>query len=162
MRTGRTACGSTRGARPSRSAGRKAASGRRRSFRSPAIADVVGAYGLSLIILFINVSIFFVVIKYIKEKKFSIPGITSLALLILIPIIYGVVKINSYEEPSEKIRVGVIQPDLNPNRKWEVGNLDQILDLYLSMSDSAVQEGAEIILWPETALPVYLLSGNYN
>lgn len=126
------------------------------------ITDIIGAYGLSLILLFINVSLFFLVNKYLKEKRISYIGIAALLSLVFIPILYGVIKINNYEQPGKKIKVGIIQPDLNPNKKWEVGSLDQILDLYLDMSDKVIAEGGEIILWPETALPVYLLSGNYN
>jgi apolipoprotein N-acyltransferase len=126
------------------------------------IADIFGAYGLSLIILFLNVSLFFIVNKYLNEKKVSYIGITAAILLLIVPTVYGIVKISNYEQPNKKIKVGIIQPDLNPNKKWEVGNLDQILDLYLDMSDKVAAEGAKLILWPETALPVYLLSGNYN
>jgi len=32
---------------------------------------------------------------------------------------------------------------------------------YLELSKKCVDEGAEIILWPETALPVYAFGGTY-
>jgi apolipoprotein N-acyltransferase len=32
---------------------------------------------------------------------------------------------------------------------------------YLEQSQEVVDEGAKLILWPETALPVYLMNGNY-
>jgi len=36
------------------------------------------------------------------------------------------------------------------------------LDLYIDLSDQAIKRGAKLIIWPESALPVYLLSGNYD
>jgi apolipoprotein N-acyltransferase len=59
-------------------------------------------------------------------------------------------------------KFGVIQPNLNPWKKWEAGNLDEQLDIYLDMSKEAVEQEVDMIIWPETALPVYLLSGNYS
>ena len=55
-----------------------------------------------------------------------------------------------------------MQPDFNPNQKWEAGNLDEQIDQYFDLSEKAIAENAELILWPETALPVYLLSGGYS
>ena len=55
----------------------------------------------------------------------------------------------------------MIQPNLNPWDKWEAGNLQDQLEMYLELSSKAVGEGAKILIWPETALPRYLLSGNY-
>ena len=43
-------------------------------------------------------------------------------------------KLSSYEESNSKISVGLIQPNLNPNKKWEIGNLDAQIDLYEKMS----------------------------
>ncbi|MFC2085565.1 apolipoprotein N-acyltransferase, partial [Bacteroidota bacterium] len=58
----------------------------------------------------------------------------------------------------QKIKVGLIQPNLNPWKKWEIGNLNTQIDLYLSLSMKAIEEGAGLIVWPESALPVYLLT----
>jgi apolipoprotein N-acyltransferase len=77
-------------------------------------------------------------------------------------IIYGFVKISSNGNGEKKIKVGIIQPNLDPWNKWELGGLDQILENYFELSQKCVDEGAKIILWPETALPVYLLSGTYQ
>ena len=32
----------------------------------------------------------------------------------------------------------------------------------MQLSQQAVDDGAQIILWPETALPVYLMNGGYQ
>ncbi|GBD89412.1 apolipoprotein N-acyltransferase [bacterium BMS3Abin04] len=126
------------------------------------IADIVGVYGLSLLILYANVTIYKVIFDYIKYKKFNIRYILIALLILFVPLIYGVIKINNYVHSNKKIEVGLIQPNLNPNKKWDAGNLDAQLDLYLSLSDSAIKKGAELLIWPETALPVYLLSGRYS
>lgn len=83
-------------------------------------------------------------------------------LLFMIPTIYGWFKLASYQTPSRQIKVGLIQPNLNPWEKWSGGSIEELLNLYFEQSDAAINKGARIIFWPETALPVYLLGGNYT
>ncbi|MFA6597858.1 MAG: apolipoprotein N-acyltransferase [Ignavibacteriaceae bacterium] len=124
------------------------------------LADVVGVYGLSLIILFINLFFFISYRHYVKKSNYKVP-LTIALLLVILPIVYGVIKENSFKENEKIIRVGLIQPDLDPYEKWAGGNLDELTGMYLSLSRKAVAEKATLIIWPETALPVYLLSGQY-
>ena len=125
------------------------------------IADVIGVYGLSLIIVFVNLFFFISYRHYLKKYKYRLP-ITLALSLIIFPIIYGVVKVNSFKETEKKIRVGLIQPNLDPYEKWTGGNLDEITSMYLSLSREVVTQKADVVIWPETALPVYLLSGEYS
>ena len=126
------------------------------------IADIIGAFGLSFIVLWINIFIF-KGLKSFKEnvKVGSIYFSVATSIFILV-IVYGFFKISSISYYETTIKVGIIQPNLDPWNKWELGGLDKILDNYFSLSQKCVDEGAQIILWPETALPVYLLSGTYQ
>ncbi|MBK7498858.1 MAG: hypothetical protein IPI19_07070 [Ignavibacteriales bacterium] len=67
---------------------------------------LVGAFGLSFIVLWINIFIF--------------------------------VKISSTGNDEKKIKVGIIQPNLDPWNKWELGSLDQILENYFELSQKCV------------------------
>jgi len=124
------------------------------------IADVIGVYGLSLIIVFVNLFFFISYRHFVKKYNYKLPFAVAL-LLIILPIIYGVIKEKSFKESEKKIRVGLVQPNLDPYEKWSGGNLDELTGLYLSLSHKAAAQNAGLIIWPETALPVYLLSGEY-
>ncbi|MGK9369883.1 apolipoprotein N-acyltransferase [Melioribacter sp. Ez-97] len=126
------------------------------------IADLVGAYGLTLIILFINVFIYLSVKERGRNKKLFTFYSTAAALVFIVTVVYGSLKVKTYEKSEKKIKVGLIQPNFNPWKKWEAGNIDEQLQTYLSLSEKAVRENAKLIVWPESALPVYLLSGNYE
>lgn len=125
------------------------------------IADFIGAYGLSLIILYINIFIY----KSIKDiritKTINQRYLAVALLLFLVPMIYGWIKLTTYQNPSRQVKVGLIQPNLNPWEKWSGGSINEQLDQYFDLSDKAINKGARIIFWPETALPCYLLGGNY-
>ena len=126
------------------------------------ISDIVGVYGLSIIILFVNIFLYLAVRNYKEDRKVKPKFVLTAILIFLIVIIYGYVRINTFNYPAKKIKVGLVQPNFNPWFKWKSGNLDSQIGIYLSMSEQAVQKGAELIVWPESALPVYLLSGNYD
>ena len=126
------------------------------------IADVVGVYGLSLLIFYVNIFFFYTLKFYFEEKKLSYTYLVLGLILLIVPIIYGNIKFAKYTLPSSKVKVGLIQPNLNPWKKWEAGNLDEQLDLYFALSEKAINKGAQVLIWPETALPVYLLTGKYE
>lgn len=126
------------------------------------IADIVGVYGLTMLILLSNIAIYKLFSDYISMKSVN-PFILSFALgIIILPMIYGASKINNYT-PSDKVaRIGLIQPDFDPTQKWKRKQMNKQLNEYLRLSEEAREDGAEIIFWPETALPVYLLAGNHS
>jgi apolipoprotein N-acyltransferase len=124
-------------------------------------AELIGVMGISLIIVYINVLVYQGTFGItIKRRKFS-PQFIIAAVLIIIPLIYGAIRISGYKVPEEYVKVGVIQPAIDPYDKWNGGSIDDLLNTYLSLSEE-VADSSDIILWPETALPVYLLSGSHS
>ena len=126
------------------------------------LADIVGAFGLSFIVLWVNIFIYKGIESFKENIKAGLIYFSVAASVFILIIVYGFVKISSTANEEKKIKVGIIQPNLDPWNKWELGGLDNILENYFSLSQKCVDEGAQIILWPETALPVYLLSGTYQ
>ncbi len=126
------------------------------------ISDIIGSYGLTVIIIYTNIFAYKFFINYNENKKCSCKYAILFLLILLIPIIYGMLKVNNYQESTNRVKVGLIQPNLNPNKKWEIGNLNTQIDLYFDLTKQAIENGAEIIFWPETALPVYLMTDNYK
>lgn len=122
------------------------------------IADIVGVYGLSLIILFVNL-LLYLALKNVAQKKVDWRyGIAALS-IILVVLAYGIIREDTFKVSDTKVKVGLIQPNLDPWDKW-AGSVDTELDTYLNLSSQAVAKGAKLIIWPESALPIYLLSGN--
>ncbi|MCH7827587.1 MAG: apolipoprotein N-acyltransferase [Bacteroidetes bacterium] len=125
-------------------------------------SDIIGAFGLSVIVIYINVFIF-LAIKYYKRK----PRISAVYMLVTILIFsfsltYGVYKKSTFKMSSHKIKVGLIQPNINPWEKWKSNKLKDLKKEYLILSQEAVDKGAKILIWPETALPVYLNTSVYS
>ncbi len=126
------------------------------------IADVIGAVGLSFIIILFNVLTFKVWKKYKVDKKIFSPELVIFALLASSILFYGGYKLNSYKLSNEKVRVGIIQPNIDPWKKWENGSADELTNLYFALSQSAIDKGAKLLVWPETALPFFLKNKMYS
>src|ERR1035437_5722259 len=68
------------------------------------IADLFGVYGLSLIILFINVFLYQSLKDYKLSKKIKpVPAIIAVSVF-LFPLIYGIIRINTLNTPVKKIK----------------------------------------------------------
>ena len=126
------------------------------------IADIIGAFGLSFVVLWINIFIYKGIKSFKVNSKEGLIHLSAGALIFILIIIYGYVKISSGTNDTKKIKVGIVQPNIDPWNKWELGGLNKILNNYLDLSQKCADEGAKLILWPETALPVYLMSGEYQ
>jgi apolipoprotein N-acyltransferase len=125
------------------------------------IADIIGVYGLSVLILYANIFAYRFKKDLLPNRGINKTNLAIFVAIIVIPIIYGNYKIISFSPQEGNIKVGLIQPNMDPNEKWKDGNLNEKIDSYLELSQKAIDDGAMIIVWPETALPVYLLAGNY-
>jgi apolipoprotein N-acyltransferase len=124
------------------------------------IADIIGVYGLSVLVLYSNIFAYKFKSNYSAKSNYKL-AIIGFTIIITIPIIYGNYRTLTFNTDTENVKVGLIQPNIDPNEKWQDGNLNQKIDSYFDLSNMAIKEGAKIIIWPETALPVYLLAGNY-
>ena len=125
-------------------------------------ADIVGAVGLSLIVVYINIFIARAIqSRKISNKLFII--YTSIAAgIVAVVLVYGIFRVSTFKVSDKKIKVGLIQPNLDPWGKWTGVKLDDLTSDYLKLSRQSVNKGAKVIFWPETALPVYLLDGGFG
>ncbi|MFN4110938.1 MAG: apolipoprotein N-acyltransferase [Ignavibacteria bacterium] len=125
------------------------------------ITSIIGVYGLSFLIVIFNVLIYVAYKNFRYESfRFTLNKMAIIVIILVSLFIYGKVILNDAIYDGKKITVGIIQPDFDPWEKWE-DEVNPQIDVYLQLSDSAAHKGAELIVWPESALPVYLLSGNY-
>jgi apolipoprotein N-acyltransferase len=125
-------------------------------------ADIIGTFGLSLVTAYINLLIYKSISEKRNEGKVNFVPATVATIIFLSLMIYGIYRSSTFKISEKTVTAGIVQPDLNPWDKWEAGNLNSLLNLYYDLSEQAVNDGADIILWPETALPVYAFGGTYK
>ena len=120
--------------------------------------EYTGNYIIALFILSINVLIYY---NYFISK-FSKFSVASIITIILLFIGGGVLKIylKSNYNFEKQISVAIIQPNLDPNKKWDNNTRSQNLSIMDSLHRVAINLEPDFILFPETALPTYLRINN--
>lgn len=125
-------------------------------------ASLYGIYGVSFWLVLLNVALY-TVLTMRTVKYVLITG-----LIFLLPLIYG---IRRMKQPTENyMSIGVIQPDIDPNLKFDRSmkqeTFRRLLSLTVMCADRALEQTGnlpELIIWPETATPVFLTSpGRYQ
>lgn len=124
------------------------------------IADLTGVYGVSFLVVLWGEFLF--EIYFLMKKEISlfrlIPSFLFTCLFTLFSYIYGIERISTIKEvveKTEKKKVSLIQGNLEQDIKWSPEYTDFTMKVYLSLSQSAIENGAEIIVWPETAVPFF-------
>lgn len=126
------------------------------------VADIIGALGLSLLAVYINV-FFFLAYRYFNDnKKQSYISLAAALVLFIVPIIYSTYRLNTFKISKDAVKVGLVQPNLDPWDKWSGTGGKELTKEYLDLSRQAAAKGAKIIFWPETALPFYLRDGSHR
>ena len=125
--------------------------------------DVMGVYGLSFVVIFGNVAILNMVLFFKKEREgFPVWQIATLALLIVGLLVYGLWRLPVIEKKlaqGKSIRVGLLQGNIDQLVKWKPGHKKETFEVYHELAAKAAEDGAELIILPETALP-YWQQGN--
>ncbi len=122
-------------------------------------ADIAGIYLVSLFILAVNMLIYLSISdRFAYENRKRSRFIFISLILILAFYIYGDVRLSQLKnDPKDALTVGLIQGNITKDVKWAPGNLNYSFDTYHELSRQAVLDGAELVIWPETAIPTYLL-----
>jgi len=113
------------------------------------MADITGHLGISLWIVAINALIF--ALFFIGKRRLIL--IIALILTFVLPIIYGLYCLKR-PEPSESIKIALIQGNIPAEQKWEGPFRRQNIHIYSAMIDS-LDEPVDLIVLPETATAHY-------
>ena len=113
--------------------------------------EVTGTYGVSFFIIGFNV-----ILYNVTQKKISLlKGLSFISLILIGLSIAGAGRILSLPKSNQKISVAVVQPNVNPNTKWQ--NKKEIIAFMDSLHQESIKFKPDLIVFPETALPSYLV-----
>ena len=118
-------------------------------------ARIVGTTGLSFLILLETALLAFALSRLPRED-----GVARKGLWLLIPVgllslwlLWGSA-LERGTDRSPSLPVALIQGNIPPDLKWSRATLRETLSQYLALSRRGTGEGARLLVWPETALPV--------
>ncbi|MBW2567962.1 MAG: apolipoprotein N-acyltransferase [Deltaproteobacteria bacterium] len=133
------------------------------------IADILGVYGVSFLIVLSNSAIYLVFLsitdkrrqKKAVTKRLAAAAISVFAMTFILVWFYGKWSIQSidkltYTAPS--IKAAIVQGNIDQTIKWDPAFQTKTANKYIKLSLSAKKDNPGLIVWPETATPFYFLN----
>jgi apolipoprotein N-acyltransferase len=76
--------------------------------------------------------------------------------LLLVMVIWGAVRLNAETQPGARLRVAVIQPNLAPDRLWDLDNRASVMAHFDRLIDQAIDQEPDLVVLPESAAPGFV------
>ncbi len=118
-------------------------------------ASLFGSSFVSFLLLTVNGLLAYALL-YRKKWQRSALCVSVAVLLFASNWIFGAAALHRPAKEYTAVRVATLQGNINSHDKWSADSLRLTKEIYGEMTRKAAKEGAELILWPETAFPYVL------
>lgn len=139
------------------------------------VVEYTSSYGLSFLILWFN-AVAFVLLLKLSTQEWQLKSRRTLAALGMLFVLYAAPLVNGFvvkasegqRKPGTLLKVGLIQPNIDPWEKWGEGfasKWDSYLlqfNTYLRESRNISASKPDLIVWPETAVPFPVLIPRFS
>lgn len=117
------------------------------------LASALGVYGLSLFVGVVNVGFAVAALSAGRNRLVAAAG--TFALIAMVSVLGGMRLAGNELTSGAPIKIGLIQGNIAQTDKWNPARADMILQRYLELSKQAAANGAQLLMWPESATPFY-------
>ena len=117
------------------------------------LASILGVYGVSGLLAGVSaVAAFSVITRSTGER---VAAIVSISAIVLVVGLWGNRRVaqGAWTSQGPTVRVGLIQGNVDQGEKWNAARSASILQDYLGLTRQALDQGSELIVWPESSTP---------
>ena len=120
-------------------------------------ASIVGVFGMSALVAAVGAALAYFTVS---RSPGSIGAIAGIAAVLIAINFWGNRRLQNdvLVHQGRPVRVALIQGNIAQDEKWNEAHADRILDTYLTMTREAAGEGAQLVIWPESATPFPFMS----
>ncbi len=115
-------------------------------------SSVFGAYFVSFLLLMVNGLLAYALLC--PPKKIFCVALS--AGLLLGNLTFGWIRMTTDFSSQTSVKVAVIQGNIDSHEKWQLSTTFSMMEIYDDLTAQAAAEGAELVVWPETAITVAL------
>ena len=120
-------------------------------------ASVFGAYFISFLLVAANMCFVFALRRACRVRL----GVICACAIILGNALAGTLMLTFDEKGEETLTAAVVQGNIASGDKWGT-RINDIINIYAEYTyEAAAEEGVELVIWPETAIPVSVEIGSY-
>ncbi len=113
------------------------------------VSDITGVYGVSFLIILVNVTI----AEFLLSRN-KYPLLFIAAATMALVLVYGFLRLHGRGQSGD-IVVSVVQGNIEQDKKWDPAYQSEVMAVYTRLTQDALKQHPDIVLWPETAVPFY-------
>ncbi len=122
------------------------------------MASVTGAYGVSFVVMLVNLTLFEGWLGFRKTKlQYSNPLSWGALAILVAALVFGYRELRIADKAvaveREPIRIAAIQPNVAQEQKWDPAHFMRIVTLLRKLTLDAAASRPLLIVWPETSIP---------
>ncbi|MFC1765263.1 apolipoprotein N-acyltransferase [Planctomycetota bacterium] len=124
-------------------------------------ADLAGVWGISLWIVAVNALGACLWIEGLRSCRMGLLGVSGLSLVILGYGIWRPIQLQATDSEKETMQVALIQSAVDTEGKTERASIDSALQVLVQQTQCIVEASphtVDLVVWPETSVPVLLRS----
>ena len=125
------------------------------------MACITGTWGISFWVVLIDVFFYFIA-RDISFRRVRLWFILVTALVFAGPWIYGHSQLKTVEKDQEKVRIAMVQGNVDPQLKWTPAFKDSNFAIYRNLTETSRPFKPDLVVWPETATACYLTHLRYS
>ena len=122
-------------------------------------ASWLGSYFITFVLVLVNCLVAYGLINATKIKALRLSAIIALSVIAFQYSTGLVIWFTTDINEGESVKVACAQGNISASNKWTLDTLKQLERVYWEQTREAAKEGAEIVLWPETAIPFDITAG---
>jgi len=120
------------------------------------VAELTGPLGVSFLLMLSNAALYEALLAWRTGEKLPRRRLAIAAALLLCNLGYGFLRIHQVtarRATAPSLKVGVVQANIGINEKWRPNLAAQQLAVHQRTSAELEQQGAQLIVWPESSYP---------
>jgi len=112
------------------------------------IADKTGVYGVSFLVILVNLLLF----ETWRARSLLLKANIAVIAILSVVLIYGW-WVTGQKKYYQMVRVGVVQPNIPLAMDWDEGRKPWIIAKTIQLTQQLRNQNLDLIVWPETSLP---------
>lgn len=123
------------------------------------ISSVTGVYGVSFLAVWVSLSLVaagVMVIQRPTARSAWVPEVFVPVIAVAVLFNLGLRQLKTAEPPGRTLTVTLIQPSIPQTLIWDASNDTMRFDELIRLSDQALSNQTDLLIWPEAAVPKML------
>ncbi|MBM4289819.1 MAG: apolipoprotein N-acyltransferase, partial [Deltaproteobacteria bacterium] len=123
------------------------------------LVDITGVYGLSALIILVNIAIYQLFMGWAGQRPGLRPAVVAVVCVIA-TLAYGYIRLPEVRRQmaqSPTVKVAVVQGNIEQGRKWDPQYQGETIAIYGELTGKTKLQDPVLVVWPETAAPFFYM-----